>query len=199
MNIDVKKWNPWNWFQNENQSEGHDVPQRIGNIGERSKELAKDYVQDPLSNMHREMDRMFDNAFRQFNTGMPTFNWQRGALSSLSGGFLKPSVDIKEDKKSYTITVEVPGVQEDDVKLELQNQNLVVQGEKKNVQENQDETYHSIERSYGAFKRILTLPEDSDQDNIEAEFKNGVLSIFIPRKEIAKSEGSKIIDIKSAA
>jgi HSP20 family protein len=199
MNIDVKKWNPWNWFQDESNKEGQAVPQRMEKVGERSRELAKDYVQDPLVNMHREMDRMFDNMLRQFNTGLPSFDWERGPLSRFSGSILKPSVDIKEDKKNYTITVEVPGVNEEDVRLELQNNNLVIQGEKKSEEKQEEETYHSIERTYGSFKRILTLPEDCDQENIEAKFKDGVLSITIPRKEISKPEGSKVIDIKRAA
>ena len=92
-------------------------------------------------------------------------------------------------------------VEEGDVKLELADGVLTVSGEKKYEKEEKDEHYHSVERSYGSFRRVLSLPEDANADDIDAKFKNGVLTISVPRKEISKSEGGNVkqIEIKSAA
>lgn len=113
---------------------------------------------------------------------------------------MKPNVDIKEGKKDYTISVEVPGVEEGDVKLELADGALTISGEKKHEKEDKDENYYCVERSYGSFKRVLSLPQDAKEEDIEAKFKNGVLKITVPREEVEKAETeAKMIDIKSAA
>ena len=183
MNIDIKKWAPWNWFNNEAEQQGkgnHSAPSL--------------YNQNPLTELHREMDRLFDRAFQGIQ--MPSFNPSEGFTKIL----MKPNVDIKESQKSYTISVEVPGVNEDDVKLELASGVLTISGEKKYENEEKDENYHCVERSYGSFKRVLSLPEDSSEENIEAKFENGVLTITIPRLQLVKKDSeSKVIDIKSVA
>ena len=121
-------------------------------------------------------------------------------MEHISGSFLKPSVDIKENKKNYKISVEVPGVEESDIKLELVDGSLVIRGEKRQENEDKDEHYHSVERSYGSFQRVLSLPEDVNEDDIDAKFKNGVLTITAPRKQLAKpKENTKVIDINRAA
>lgn len=189
MNIDIQKWAPWNWFKNEEQQQGASVPVQ----GQNRSSVPSTYSQHPLWELHREMDRLFERAFQGFgplSSGLPT------SAQSL----LKPNVDIKENKKSYTISVEVPGVEEGDVKLELADGALTISGEKKHEKEEKDEHYHSIERSYGSFKRVLSLPQDAKEDDIKAKFKNGVLTITVPRKQIAKPENeTKVIEINKAA
>lgn len=188
MNIDIKKWSPWNWFRGEEMQENRSLPvARSGSNGQ-SPSL---YADHPLWNLHREMDRVFENFFQRFNGFMPELG--RNAI-------LKPNVDIRENKKNYLISVEVPGVEESDVKLELQDGTLIISGEKKHEKEQKDENVHYMERSYGSFKRVLSLPEDIETDGIDAKFKNGVLTITVPRKQIAKSnEESKVIPISRAA
>lgn len=147
------------------------------------------YGDHPLWNMHREIDRMFDGMMQRFTS-----------LTDTGESMLKPSVDIREGKKDYRITVEVPGVDEKDVKLELADGALTISGEKNHEKEEKDENYHCIERSYGSFRRVLTLPSDIEHEAIEAKFKNGVLTITVPRKQVAKSkEDAKVIEIKRAS
>lgn len=189
-NIDIKKWNPWNWFRKEDEQEGRSVAVRRESRDGGG--LPSLYTGNPLWDLHREMDRLFDNVFQRFGSLSP-------ALFT-DGALLKPNVDIKENKKNYMITVEVPGVDENDVKLELNDGTLTVSGEKKHEKEEKDENYHCVERSYGSFRRVLSLPQDIDEGAIDAKFKNGVLTITVPRKQMAKpKEDTKVIPIKHAA
>lgn len=201
MKLDIQKWNPWNWFKHEENEEAGNVPVQREAQGQ-SSSLPSIFRDDPLLNIHREIDRMFEGVFSNFGVGrLPRLMSEGSVFGNLQGTLLKPNVDIKENKKNYKITVEVPGVEEGDVKLELANGALTISGEKKHEKEEKDEHYHSVERSYGSFKRVLSLPEDVNEDDIEAKFKNGVLTITLPRKEIAKpkEEETKVIDIQKAA
>jgi HSP20 family protein len=144
---------------------------------------------------------LFEGVFSSIGAGHLTRLLNEGSVfGNLSGTLLKPNVDIKESKKTYTITVEVPGVEENDITLELTNGALTISGDKKHEKEEKDEHYHSVQRSYGFFKRVLSLPEDVNEDGIEAKFKNGVLTITLPRKEIVKpKDETKVINIQKAA
>lgn len=191
MKMDIQKLNPWNWFKHENEESGK--PVTVEKKGHRpgvaqSRGLAETGT---LWDIHREIDHLFENAFSGL---LPA-----GRGLNKTSLFLKPEVDIREEKDKYEISVEIPGVNEDDIKLELSGGLLTVSGEKKQEKEDKDEHYHSIERSYGAFRRVLNLPEDVDEDAIDARFENGVLTIAIPRKEVAKDQGGKVIDINRAA
>jgi HSP20 family protein len=189
MNIDIKRWTPWNWLKGEEQQEGRNLPARQN---DRSAGLPSLYNDHPLWSLHREMDRVFDNFFQRFDNLLPA-SFGKNAL-------LKPNVDIHENKKNYKITVEVPGVEENDIKLELQDGTLTISGEKKYEKEDKDENTHFVERSYGSFRRVLALPQDIDQEAIDAKFRNGVLTITVPRKQMAKpKEESKVIAINKAA
>ena len=90
----------------------------------------------------------------------------------------------------------MPGVDEKDVQLELINDTLKIKGDKKQQKEEKEKNYYRIERSYGSFQRVLSLPEDADQDNIKAVYKNGIMNITIPRKAAPKTE-VKQIEIKT--
>lgn len=206
MSLDIKKFNPWNWFKQEEDNEksrefssNQQLRRHSGNT------LPMAYQYNPLWNIHREIDRLFDDVFSQFsasplNRGVPSLLEKASSMEHISGSFLKPSVDIKENKKNYKISVEVPGVEESDIKLELVDGSLVIRGEKRQENEDKDEHYHSVERSYGSFQRVLSLPEDVNEDDIDAKFKNGVLTITAPRKQLAKpKENTKVIDINRAA
>ena len=185
--MNIKKLAPWNWFKDEEKSEGMNVP------------VVRQQQQNfyPLGQLHQEIDRVFDNMFRSF--GFPTLGFE-GSLNGPghSASLLRPNVDIAATDKEYTIAVEVPGVEQNNVKLELVDDSLVVKGEKVQERENKDRNYHRIERSYGSFQRVLSLPEDADRDGINAAFKNGVLTITLPRKAVTKTSG-KVIEIRQAA
>lgn len=190
--MDIRKLAPWNWFKNEEEEQGKSLPVEYSDKRARGQESS---FYSPLAQLHREVDRLFNNTFHGFG-GWPSFDIDRPFTPLTTPGLLKPQVDIGADKKEYTITVEIPGVDEKEVTLEIDNNTLIVKGEKTHEKEKKDKNYYRVERSYGSFQRILSLPEDADQENVKATFKNGVLTIVMPRKAIATSE-VKQINIKS--
>lgn len=182
--MELTKLNPWNWFKKEEDADSKHVP--VNSEGQRF---------TPHTQLHQNIDRLLDHAFRDF--GLPSLLGETSLSSLTKGVILKPNMDIEASDKEYLLTVEVPGVSEDNIKLEMADNTLTIKGEKKQESERKDKDAYRIERSYGSFQRVLSLPEDADQDKIDAHFKNGVLTITMPRKVITKSKG-KIIDIKHA-
>jgi HSP20 family protein len=97
-----------------------------------------------------------------------------------------PLVDITEDPKEYLIKAEIPGVKKEEIKIGVQNDVLVISGERKYEKEEKDKKYHRIERAYGSFSRSFTIPEDADPEKVSAEFKEGVLQVRLPKSDRAK-------------
>ena len=187
--MDLKKWVPWNWFKKEEEDTGKTVPVRREDSHGQSGLLTS-----PIQQFHHEIDRLFDQMFHGF--GLAPFGSERRS-PRLSGSILKPTLDLSASDKEYTVTVEIPGVDQKDVKLEIVNDTLTIHGEKKQEKEEKEKNYYRMERSFGAFQRVLSLPEDADQDGIEATFKKGVLTVTLPKKSMPKS-GVRQIEVKSA-
>jgi HSP20 family protein len=177
--MDIKKWVPWNWFKKEEEEAGRTLPVK----------------HETAQQFHQEIGRLFDQAFRGF--GLTPFRYDRSLLPHLAEGMLKPSLDLGASDKEYTITVEIPGVDEKDVNLEIVNDNLIIRGEKKQEKEEKEKNYYRIERSYGSFERVLSMPKDADQEGVKATFKKGVLTVTLPRKALPKADVKKI-KVKSA-
>jgi HSP20 family protein len=182
--MDIKKWVPWNWFKKEEEGPGSPVPVRRAKKGIRRGD--SDF--SPAAYFHQEIDRMFDNFFNAW----PSFGMDRRLDPTVTDGMLKPTLDLSATDKEYAITVEIPGVDEKDVKLELVNDTLTIRGEKKQEKEEKDKNYYRMERSYGSFQRVLSLPDDADQDSIKAKFKKGVLKVSINRKALPHSNVKRI-------
>ena len=142
----------------------------------------------PLGRIHEEIDQLFDNFFR--GSWLSPF---RQFDQTWMGGMMMPKVDIAEDKKQYTITVEILGVEEKDIDLTIADGTFTIRGEKRHEEENHDRQYHRVERSHGAFQRVLSLPDDSNEDAIEAKFKNGILTLTVPKIPNVKPTGCKIV------
>jgi HSP20 family protein len=104
-----------------------------------------------------------------------------------------PLADIIEDDKEYVIRAELPEVRKDDVKVTVENGVLTISGERKMEKEEKGKKYHRVERAYGSFVRSFTLPEDADTEKIQAEFKEGILTIHLPKNEKARP---KQIEVK---
>jgi len=134
-----------------------------------------------LFGIQREMNRMFDSFFRG----------SRDEDYSLSAWI--PAVDIAEHDNEYVVKLELPGVNKEDVKITLESNILTIQGDKKQEKETKKENYHRVERSYGAFQRSFTLPTTVKSDKIDAVYKEGVLTISLPKAEEAKP---KQIEVK---
>ena len=107
-----------------------------------------------------------------------------------------PSVDIKTEEKQYLIYVDIPGVEPDDIEVFVEQNALVIKGERHTESEEKKEGYSRIERSCGSFYRRFTLPNDANGDKIDAHSKNGVLEIAIPKKKEKEAE-KKRVEIKA--
>src|SRR5207253_7631815 len=100
----------------------------------------------------------------------------------------EPLADITEDDKEYIIKAELPDVKKEDVKVTVENGVLTISGERKFEKEEKKKKYHRIERAYGTFVRTFSLPDVADAGKVKAEFKNGVLTVHMPKSEKAKAK-----------
>jgi HSP20 family protein len=132
---------------------------------------------DPFLALHREMNRLFDEAVRGF--GLSEGGTSPEALAS--GGVAVPRIDVSETDQNLKVFVELPGVDQNDVEITLTDDVLTIRGEKKAEHENQQQNYHVMERSYGSFARAIRLPFTVNPDQVQATFKDGVLSVALPK------------------
>lgn len=199
--MDFAKLNPWNWFKHEEEQAGDEkfVPVERSTTNTPAQPATTQLTQHPIAQFHRDIDRLFEDAFRSF--GVPSI-FDRGSLfkdnlwSAEDSALIKPQVDIATDENQYKIVADLPGLNDDAVKLEVSNGTLTISGEKKQENEEKDQHFYRVERSYGAFRRVLTLPEDANEDEIEAKLKDGVLTVSIPRRQLPKPD-VKQIEIKT--
>jgi len=122
--------------------------------------------------LREKMNRMFEDVFTgrtEEGKDMATRTWA-------------PSVDIFETENELVLTAEVPGIDEKDIEIKIEDNTLTLKGERKFEKETKEENYHRIERSYGAFFRAFTLPNSIDPEKIQAMHENGVLKITMPKK-----------------
>lgn len=189
--MDIKKLVPWNWFKKEEEQTGSIVPLKSGDV---QTAYPQSSAANPIIQLHNEMDRLFENAFRGF--GLSPFR-SEFFNQDLTAGLLKPKLDIGVTDEEYSISVEVPGVSEKEIKVELEDNTMIVRGEKNQKKEEKNKNYYCVERSYGSFQRVLSLPEDAAKDDIQASFKNGILTIKMPRKAIPKAN-VKPIEVRKA-
>jgi HSP20 family protein len=137
-----------------------------------------------IARVEREMDRMFEDFF---NPGWNPFF--RRAFSRLPGlAATTPAIDVYAQKDEIIAKVELPGIDKDEISVNVSDHVLTIKGEKKKEDEVKDEDYHFSERSYGAFVRSIELPTDVQTDKAKASFKNGVLEIRLPKTEEAKKK-----------
>jgi HSP20 family protein len=106
-----------------------------------------------------------------------------------------PLVDITEDEKEYIVKAEIPEMKKEDIKINVHDDILSVSGERKYEKEEKGKKYHRVERAYGSFMRSFTLPDDADGTKVNAEYKDGVLKVHLPKSEKAKP---KAIEVKIA-
>jgi HSP20 family protein len=128
----------------------------------------------PWSGMRRELERFFDR-FPE-----PVFE-----VLDRSGEWA-PKLDVSETKEAVLVKAELPGVEPNEISLSLQGDLLTLKGEKSQEKEEKDEQFHRIERSYGAFLRAVRLPATVDASKVTAGFKNGVLTVTLPKSATAK-------------
>ena len=132
------------------------------------------------------MNRLFEDTF----TG-------RGEEKDITASAWMPAVDIFENENELVLTAEIPGIDEKDVEIKIEDNTLTLKGERKFEKETKEENYHRIERSYGSFYRAFTLPTYVDTDKIKAEHENGVLKISMPKREEVKPRTVRILKSNS--
>ena len=137
----------------------------------------------------REIERLFERMEQLFSELLPAPRRREEALEFT----WTPAVDVYETEGAYVVEADLPGLKKDDLRVTVHDNVLTIQGERKYSREFKEENLHRQERFYGKFVRSFVLPDTVDAEKIEAEFKDGVLRITLPRK--TKSEG-KVIEIK---
>ncbi|WP_111640314.1 Hsp20/alpha crystallin family protein [Marinimicrobium alkaliphilum] len=192
----LEKLKPWNWLKHEDEGAASSAPVPVKR-GETdvANTSAPTGGGHPIWQLHREIDRLFDSAFRDF--GFPSLSHQLDDFPGWGGQHFRPNLDVSSDDKTYRIAIEAPGLKREDISLELRGDALVVSGSKREESEDKDRHYYRVERRYGSFQRVLSLPEDAKAEAIEAQMRDGILEITIPRTEVAP-ESVKRIDIKAA-
>jgi HSP20 family protein len=138
---------------------------------------------DPFREVVALQNRM-NSLFRDLNTG-------EGETPMTTASFV-PAVDIYEDDKKVMLKLEVPGIEQRDLDVSVENNTLTVKGERKFEQEEKEENFHRIERRYGSFFRAFTLPSTVDTENVQASYNAGVLKLELKKKPEAQPKQIKI-------
>ena len=134
---------------------------------------------DPFRDLNTLNERMGSFLGRNWDAPLSTTAWN-------------PSVDIFENDNEVVIKAELPGMDAKDIEVKLENNVLVLKGERRFEKEAKEENYHRIEREYGSFSRAFSLPAAVDGDKVTAEYKDGVLKVMLPKKEEIKPKPIKI-------
>jgi HSP20 family protein len=126
----------------------------------------------PFDTLRREMDTLFDRYL----------GWDGGRSMTM----FEPPADVAETEDAYEVTVELPGLKADDFNVEIKEGDLWITGQKRDEREEKGWNYHRVERHYGEFRRVIPLATPVDAEKVEAHYKDGVLSIQVPKWETAK-------------
>ncbi|GIV79298.1 Hsp20/alpha crystallin family protein [Litorilinea aerophila] len=139
--------------------------------------VVKREEQEPIYELQRSINSLFDEFFRQF----ADFGLWPGEPLTESFGLFNPRVDVSETDKEIRVSAELPGMEPDDIEVTVSGNLLTISGEKRAEHEEQGEQYYRMERTYGSFQRTIPLPYEVDADKVNARYKNGVLTITLPK------------------
>lgn len=145
---------------------------------------------DPFANFRTEMNRLMDGFFGSRGRSLWPTSWPTMPDLRETGINLVPEVDVDESDDAITVTVELPGMDEKDIEVTLQDGVLTLKGEKKT--EKTDAAKHLTERHYGSFRRSFRLPDAIDEEKVTAEVAKGVLTVVVPKTEAAAPTARKI-------
>lgn len=153
----------------------------------------------PLATLREEIDSLFDRFSEQWpnlpNIFGKGWSYPMAEFERRFGDAklqLTPRVDVTESESQYDIVVELPGMNSDDIEININDDSLTLKGEKRDEIEKKEKNYHIRERSYGSFQRTFRIPGGVENDDIEASFSNGILNIKMPKSEKAKENTRKI-------
>lgn len=153
-----------------------------GLLGQRHGEREREH---PLDAFHREIDRVFEDFWRDFE--LPMLGYREVPM-----GTMMPRMDVTEDENRIRVAVELPGMDETDVEVVLSDNVLIIKGEKKVEKEETEKAHSYMERAYGSFRRSLPLDAEVVADKVEATFDKGVLTVDLPKTAEAKKSYKKV-------
>lgn len=138
-----------------------------------------------LARLRNEMDTLFERFFRD-PWGLVDWEWPAGGLAAV------PRTDLAETEDNVTVTMELPGVNPEDVQIDITGDLLTVRGEKREEKQEKKKDYHYVERQFGSFQRTVQLPSTVDPDKVDATYRNGVLTITIAKHAEARPRKIKV-------
>lgn len=144
---------------------------------------------NPIATLQQDMNRVFDNFWRRFERSFGALDWPWAGTTARS--------DVVETDRAIEVSIELPGMDHNDIEVSLSDDALTVKGEKKVERQEDKKGYYISERSYGAVYRTIPLPPGVDTEKAEATFKNGVLTVRLPQTEEAQAKVKRIA-VKSA-
>lgn len=153
--------------------------------GRRRLPIRRESSENPFLALQREMNRLFDTFFGEFSPA--TFGESMGSFY--------PRVEVRESNKEIKVIAELPGLDEKDIDITIQDDVLILRGEKREEKTEEGEYLYYMERSYGTFYREIPLPVEVDSNRAEAVFKKGVLTVRLPKK-VESERGAKKIPVK---
>jgi len=148
------------------------------------------FGRDPFTAFRREMDQLFDTFFTPAEA--------RSFASSDLAAAVRPSVDVHETEQAYTVTAELPGIDQKDIELNLSDNTLTLRGEKRSERDEEDGGRRYSERSFGRFERVIPFPAEVDADHVEASCENGVLKVVLPKNAKARDK-TRRIEVRGAS
>ncbi len=200
--MNLEKLKPWNWFKHEEDATHHIPISKVQmnndpNAAPADPPLATRNAMGSLLKMHQDMDRLFDDIWRNF--GLLSTSPHRPSLWLNDPPFDNPALgdyraklDISGSDEEYEVSIDLPGLSENDIQIELSGNTLVVKGQKEESSASNDRQYYRIERNVGSFRRTLALPDDAATERIVAKMNHGVLTISIPKHAQAIEETKRI-------
>ncbi|MEX2494521.1 MAG: Hsp20/alpha crystallin family protein [Woeseia sp.] len=170
---------------------GEMVPWRWGSLRRSGRdERAFEGYRGDITSLHREMDRLFDRLWNDsFSPSLLSGDWSRMDVM--------PQLDVTEDDKSFSVKVDLPGMDEKTVDVTLSDRVLTIRGKKEEDRETKDKDYYRRERAFGSFRRSIEIPAAVDTSQIDASFKKGILTIHLPKTKEAQAT-TKHIEVKAA-
>lgn len=166
------------------------VPRQWGGLRRFDDDRTFDVFRTEMDSLHRNLDRLFTDAWTGgFAPSLLSESWTKSQIS--------PRLDVAEDDKAFQVSLELPGMGEKDVSVTMTDRVLTISGEKKEEKETKDKDVVRRERAYGSFRRTLELPTGVDASKIAAKFKDGVLTIEVPKTKEAQ-ERVRQIPVKGA-
>jgi HSP20 family protein len=163
------------------------LPVRVG----KPSDFRPESWEQPFLELRRATDRLFDDFFKSFRWPMAEWRSQRDWPMDLAGTDW-PRVDMDETDEEIQITAELPGVDKDNIDISVTDDRVTIRGEKKKHEEKKEKGYYTLERSYGSFQRSFYLPCEVESDRVDASFKDGVLTVKLPKSAAARERIRKI-------